>query len=891
MMKHKGKDVLKVKVEILVKKVSNLKELNGGSVFVYWRRGTSKQSGETHHMIVRNGEAIFEEKISFESKFFIDAKSQKPDEKKLSLQLKEEKKKSQGKVLGKIELDLTSYMNSKHSQPIALSFTKGLKPEPQIFCSFNTIPLKHNNKPLIKVGGKDASKDPRIVRTFGGEDYFLDKTDDELSDTTVDTSMANDITSNDYSDEDINDDLGESKKDLKNEIDRLYKEIEGIESESYERLQTIKEREKDIDSLRKQIKILSDDVAEKDSIIENHQLEKDSLIDQQINEVARYSNDPTSEVEILRQEKMEKIAIITAQEKEISKLKKQIKQTALSNTEFSSTSGADLRTKYQALQQENEQQEKLIAQLEKEKQDLLDKQHQQQQLYSTTSASSLSNMGGGGNAGSLTNGKKIQSPEIVQTKASNTSGSIEELRKQSAAYKQELDEKALVERSIFLGEPQFRGNLPVSGINLFDGLVALGVLKDYKIGVRVFSSINIAFEHTFKKSSTDSSLLAYWLSASCLLLAKIKNKMESDQPLGGGGNTSPQYDQNGQLSPISSFEYNLKTIIFKFYSKLVQNAYNKLSPVLVKSILQHDILAFNSGKISRRKSTPDVNNANFNSNNNSINNNSDGASGVGVGVGGVITTSGSIPSSPQLYSHNNINNNNNNNNSNNNNNNHNHNKHGNNNNFNSNLTSNTTLDILQEFFEILRQNYVHPSLIGQFYSQLFYYINAWLLNSLNNIKGLCSVVNGFQMKIELSKIQDWVSISHLDESINQLEPMIETANLLVMDKELLSDEEVLHQVCPSVSMYQIKHLLQSFQTDQINSEDIPDSVFHSIDRLIHIRNEPLHADINLDITFMHQLSLDFLTKDPQYGRERKDNSTTTFNTNSYNTGSSTFKRF
>ncbi|KAM9963803.1 hypothetical protein ACTFIW_007057 [Dictyostelium discoideum] len=881
MMKHKGKDVLKVKVEILVKKVGNLKELNGGSVFVYWRRGTSKQSGETHHMIVRNGEAIFEEKISFESKFFIDAKSQKPDEKKLSLQLKEEKKKSQGKVLGKIELDLTSYMNSKHNQPIALSFTKGLKPEPQIFCSFNTIPLKHNNKPLIKVGGKDASKDPRIVRTFGGEDYFLDKTDDELSDTTVDTSMANDITSNDYSDEDINDDLGESKKDLKNEIDRLYKEIEGIESESYERLQTIKEKEKDIESLKKQIKILSEDNLEKDIKIENLLIEKDNLIEQQVNEVARYSSDPTSEVEILRQEKMEKIAIITAQEKEISKLKKQIKQTALSNTEFSSTSGADLRTKYQALQQENEQQEKLISQLEKEKHDLIEKQQQQQQqqqqLYS--SASSLSNIGG--NAGSLNNGKKIQSPEIVQTKSNNTSGSIEELRKQSAAYKQELDEKALVERSIFLGEVQFRGNLPVSGINLFDGLIALGVLKDYKIGVRVFSSINIAFEHTFKKSSSDSSLLAYWLSTSCLLLAKIKNKMELDQPLingggggGGGGNSSPQYDQNGQLSPISSFEYNLKTIIFKFYSKLVQNAYNKLSPVLVKSILQHDILAFNSGKISRRKSTPDINLNNINSNNNNSN---DGAGGIGVG--GVITTSGSIPSSPQLHSHSHNNNSSNNNNNNK------------NNNFNSNLTSNTTLDILQEFFEILRQNYVHPSLIGQFYSQLFYYINAWLLNSLNNIRGLCSVVNGFQMKIELSKIQDWVSISHLDESINQLEPMIETANLLVMDKELLSDEEVLHQVCPSVSMYQIKHLLQSFQTDQINSEEIPDSVFHSIDRLIHIRNEPLHADINLDISFMHQLSLDFLTKDPQYGRERKDNTTTTFNTNSYNTGSSTFKRF
>ncbi|EGC30263.1 hypothetical protein DICPUDRAFT_158016 [Dictyostelium purpureum] len=793
--KHKGKDVLKVKVEILIKKVVNLKELNGGSVFVYWRRGTSKSSGETSHIIVRNSEAIFEEKISFESKFFIDSKSQKPDEKKLSLQLKEEKKKSQGKVLGKIELDLTSYMNSKHSQSVNLSFTKGLKPEPQINCSFNTIPIKFNSKPLVKVNNKqDASKDPRIVRTFGGDDYFLDKTDDELSDTTVDTSMATDITSNDFSDDDLNDDLVESKKDLKNEIDKLYKEIEAIESESYERLTIIKAKENEIETLKKINKDLQNEIKANEVLIDDFQIEKENLINQQINDVSRYSSgDTSSEVEILRQEKMEKLTIITGLEKEITKLKKQIKQINQSNSEFSNISGSDLRVKYQSLQQENEAQERVIAQLEKDKQELLEKI--QSGSLGTSSAAAIQSL-------SLNNKKRgTDSPEVVTTKSNNTSGSIEELRKQSAAYKQELDEKSMIERNIFLAEPQFKGNLPVSGINIFDGLLSLGVLKDFKIGTRVFSSINAAFETTFKKCQNDSVLLAYWLSTSCLLLAKLKNKTDLEP------STQPENNVGGQstLSPISSFEYNLKTIIFKFYSKLVQNAYQKLSPGLVGSILQHDILAFNSGKVSRRKSTPDIP-AYDAATNNSAN---------------------STPTSSASYSSRNGLS------------------------FNSQLTSNTTLDVLKEFFEILRQNYVHPSLIIQFYSQLFYYINSSLLKSLNSLDGLCSVVNGFQMKLELSKIQDWASVNHLDESINGLSQMIETANLLVMNKELLSDTEVLDQVCPSVSMYHLTHILVCLQPDLINSEPIPDSVFSSINRLIGMRNELLKIVVLIQSIFTY----------------------------------------
>eukprot|EP01133_Synstelium_polycarpum_P013330 gene13330-15673_t len=802
---HKGKDRFKVKVEILVKKIINLKEYNGGSLFIQWKRGSSKTSGETSHVLVRNGEAVFEEKISFESKFFIDSKSQKPDEKKISLSLKEEKKKSSsGKVLGKIEFDLTSYMNSKPTQVVNLSFTKGIKPEPL---------LNYNDKPLVKVHNKaDASKDPRLVKTIAGEDYFLDKTDSDVSDT-ADTSMASDSFNDSFGDDDPNDDLGETRKELKIQLDQLTKERDMAENESYERLQKMKELEQDLDNFKKQYKILQDDIDDKDKQIDAYQQEKETMLYEQMGNANLNGSGGISDVEILRQEKLEKMTIISNQEKEIAKLKKQVKQSQLSNSELGSLSGADIRTKYTSLQHENEELEKNVARLEREKAELQEKL----------------NMGGIG-AVSKKRADSLTSNEVgVVTKSS---GSIDELRRLSANYKQELDEKILVERTIYLAEPQFKGNLSVSGINLFDGLIALGVLKDLKTGSRIFSAISMAFETTFKKCQNDNSLLAYWLSTSCVLLAKLKNKIETEGSASGGGEATA-------LSPISSFEYQLKSIIFKFYSRLIHNTYAKLSPVLVRSILQHDIHAFNSGRLQKRRSASDI--PTFHS----------VTQQQEQQAKSPATTNGKTqpPSSPSTHHvHHNA------------------------------FNSNSLLDVLEELFDVLNQNYVHANLILQFYSQVFFYTNALLLNSLNNVQGLCSTANGFQIKIELSKVQDWVAVSNLDEALVQLEPMIETTNLLVMDKKLMSDPEVLGQVCQSIQLHQIKHLLSTFQTDRINNEPIPTSVFKAVDQLISMRSEQTPASLDIDLTYMHQLTLDFLS-DATYGKERREMTRTTTNSN------------
>lgn len=72
-----------------MKKVTNLKDVNGSSVFISWRRGTKKTAGDTRRVIAQKNEASWDERIVFESKLFMDPKSQKFDEKAFSLTLKE----------------------------------------------------------------------------------------------------------------------------------------------------------------------------------------------------------------------------------------------------------------------------------------------------------------------------------------------------------------------------------------------------------------------------------------------------------------------------------------------------------------------------------------------------------------------------------------------------------------------------------------------------------------------------------------------------------------------------------------------------------------------------------------------------------------------------------
>jgi uncharacterized protein (DUF2235 family) len=96
-----------------------------------------------------------------------------------------------------------------------------------------------------------------------------------------------------------------------------------------------------------------------------------------------------------------------------------------------------------------------------------------------------------------------------------------------------------------------------------------------------------------------------------------------------------------------------------------------------------------------------------------------------------------------------------------------------------------------------------------------------LFNNLLRQEELCSCGSGFQIKLGLSQLEEWISKAdkndkkHLSQAAKRyLLHITEAANVLVVDKDIFTDEEMIENVFPTLTVPQIKYLLEHFQTDQ-----------------------------------------------------------------------------
>lgn len=85
---HVNKDKIKAAFDINVKKVTHLEEYNGKPVNLSWKRGKRPiNAGTLKDVVVNNGEAIWDEKITVQVTLFKESGVDKFDEKSLVLQL------------------------------------------------------------------------------------------------------------------------------------------------------------------------------------------------------------------------------------------------------------------------------------------------------------------------------------------------------------------------------------------------------------------------------------------------------------------------------------------------------------------------------------------------------------------------------------------------------------------------------------------------------------------------------------------------------------------------------------------------------------------------------------------------------------------------------------
>jgi len=151
-------------------------------------------------------------------------------------------------------------------------------------------------------------------------------------------------------------------------------------------------------------------------------------------------------------------------------------------------------------------------------------------------------------------------------------------------------------------------------------------------------------------------------------------------------------------------------------------------------------------------------------------------------------------------------------------------------------------NILAQHLEMLHKYYIFETVIKQFFCQIFYYINARLFNSLLRTEEHCSCGSGFQIKLGLSQLEEWISKAdtndkkHLSQAARHyLLHITEAANVLVVDKDIFTDEEMIEKVFPTLTTPQIKYLLEHFQTDQYAPNPVARNVMATLDGLARQR--------------------------------------------------------
>lgn len=564
---HRGKDKYKVSFELALKKVTNLKGYAGSSVFISWRRGTKKTAGDTRRVIAGQAEAEWDERIVFESKLFMDPKSQKFDEKTLSLTIKEDNsKKKSVKEIAKVKIDLSNFATSNGAEVITIPFVKGAPSRgPCLLATIKTKPLKYNDKPLVKVSSTShsATRDSRLVKTIAGEDYYLDRTASDPSPTTLDTASV--ASGDDDDDVFVETDSGLHEPDqysapvtvssngggtvveeLRRRIEDLSQQVEAADSESFTRMATIRQKDKEISALQKDVTKLRRD--------------KDDMVEQ-LERLKKPAG--KSDVDTMRAEIVDRMAEMNKLEKEVSSLKKELasqENTRERETRSDTNSNelAALKARCTSLQQDNERLSKLLREKEKEKDN-------------------------------SSNGKGFSDDSRSRSATTNVvlsrDGREDDLRKQVATLRQELDEKQLLEKSVYSVEPQFRAGLSVSATIILDTIPGndnkQGKEKEKeKILSHTLTLIVAGLETVVKRSHLDTAMLCYWLSTCLSILVKLRKKQDHD--IYDPSSLAPSASST---SPLTRFEYSLTALASKIYAQIVKNAVTRLEEEIVGLLL------------------------------------------------------------------------------------------------------------------------------------------------------------------------------------------------------------------------------------------------------------------------------------------------------------------
>lgn len=142
------------------------------------------------------------------------------------------------------------------------------------------------------------------------------------------------------------------------------------------------------------------------------------------------------------------------------------------------------------------------------------------------------------------------------------------------------------------------------------------------------------------------------------------------------------------------------------------------------------------------------------------------------------------------------------------------------------------IENLNALLKVLQDNHVPPVLAQKIFTQIFSYINVQLFNSLLLRRECCSFSNGEYVKAGLAELELWcakATAEYAASSWDEIRHIRQAVGFLVIfQKFRISYDEIVHDLCPILSVQQLYRICTQYWDDKYNTQSVSSDVLSNM---------------------------------------------------------------
>jgi len=138
---------------------------------------------------------------------------------------------------------------------------------------------------------------------------------------------------------------------------------------------------------------------------------------------------------------------------------------------------------------------------------------------------------------------------------------------------------------------------------------------------------------------------------------------------------------------------------------------------------------------------------------------------------------------------------------------------------------------LSAILAVLNAHCVETSLIKQIFRQIYYFINATMVNNILLRKDMCHWSRGLQIKFNLTQLEEWCRTNQLHENyhvVEQLEPITEVVQLLQVSKKSLDDIDGIMAIITKLNALQVQKILSMYTPPNEYEPRVPANLIRAV---------------------------------------------------------------